>query len=109
MNIFLVVLLAVFGVALLMVELFLIPGFGIAGIAGFASLCGAVALAYIKISVTAGHITLVACIVLSAIAVWWILRSNAMDKMALDAQIDGQVKLADNKLQKKQEKEEEDK
>ena len=107
MNIFLVVLLVVFGVGLLMAELFLIPGFGIAGIAGFASLIGAIALAYVKISVTAGHITLVACIILSAIAIWWIIRSNAMDKMALDAKIDGQVKLADNKLQKKQKAEKE--
>ena len=36
MNTFLVVLLVLAGVALLLMEMFLLPGFGIAGISGFA-------------------------------------------------------------------------
>ncbi len=107
MNIFLVVLLVLAGVALLLAEMFLLPGFGIAGISGFAALIGAVVLAYFKISLTAGYITLGACIVLSALAIWGFVRSNAIDKMALDTKIDGHVELADNKLKDKKDRSEE--
>jgi len=40
MNIFLVVLLVLAGVALLLMEMFLLPGFGIAGVSGFLALIG---------------------------------------------------------------------
>ena len=100
MNIFLVVLLVLAGVALLLLEMFLLPGFGIAGISGFLSLTGAVALAWMRISPTAGVITLAACVLVAAIAIWGFLRSHALDKMALDTQIDSHVDLVDNRLNK---------
>ena len=104
MNIFLVVLLVLAGVALLLLEMFLLPGFGIAGVSGFLSLAGAVALAYLHISPTAGYVTLGACVVVSALAIWGFLRSKALDRMALDTQIDGHVDLADNRLKDKEAK-----
>lgn len=94
MNIALVVILIVAGVILLLLEMFLLPGFGIAGIAGFLSLIGAVAAAYLKISAMAGHITLGAAILTSAIAVYGFIRSRALQKMALDTSIDSKVELA---------------
>ena len=100
MNIFLVVLLVLAGVALLLLEMFLLPGFGIAGISGFLSLIGAVALAWLRISHVAGIITLCACVLVSLLAIWGFLRSHALDKMALDTQIDSHVDLADNRLNK---------
>ena len=42
MNIFLVVLLVLAGVALLLMEMFLLPGFGIAGVSGFGCLLAAI-------------------------------------------------------------------
>jgi len=98
MNIFLVVLLVLAGVALLLVEMFLLPGFGIAGIGGFGFLIAAVVWAWIKISHIAGLITLGACLLLSCLAIWGFMRSKALDKMALDSKIDSQVKMAHNKL-----------
>lgn len=94
MNIALVVILIVAGVILLLLELFLLPGFGIAGITGFLSLAGAVAAAYLRIGATAGHITLAAAIVAAALAVYGFLKSHALQKMALDTSIDSQVTLA---------------
>lgn len=94
MNIALVVILIVAGVILMLLELFLLPGFGIAGVAGFLSLAGAVAAAYLRIGATAGHITLAAAIVAAALAVYGFIRSHALQKMALDTSIDSQVKLA---------------
>ena len=100
MNTILVVLLVLAGVALLLMEMFLLPGFGIAGLSGFACLVGAVIVAWACLGRMAGYITLAACVVLSAIAIWGFLRSKALDKMALDAQIDSHVELASNRLKK---------
>ena len=102
MNVFLVVLLVLAGVALLLMEMFLLPGFGIAGVSGFGCLIGAVVVAWIWIGRMAGYITLAACLVLSALAIWGFLRSNALDKMALDSKIDSHVELANNKLKRRQ-------
>ena len=98
MNVFLVVLLVLAGVALLLMEMFLLPGFGIAGIGGFGCLVGAVVLAWLLIGHIAGYITLGSCLVLFGLAIWGFLRSNALDKMALDSKIDSHVELANNKL-----------
>lgn len=90
-----VILLVIVGVGLLVAEMFLLPGFGIAGISGFGALVGAVAVAYLKISHMAGHIVLAASLLLSAIAIYWFFRSHAIEKMGLDSQIDSKVDLAD--------------
>lgn len=100
MNVFLVVLLVLAGVALLLMEMFLLPGFGIAGIGGFGCLIAAVVLAWVLISKMAGYITLGACLLLAALAIWGFLRSKALDKMALDSKIDSHVEMAHNKLKK---------
>lgn len=94
MDIALVVILIVAGVILLLLELFLLPGFGIAGVAGFLSLAGAVAAAYLRIGATAGHITLAAAIVAASLAVYGFIRSHALQKMALDTSIESKVELA---------------
>ena len=104
MNIFLVVLLVLAGVALLLMEMFLLPGFGIAGVSGFLALIGAVVVAWIWIGHVAGLITLGACVVLTGLAIFGFVRSNALDKMALDAKIDSHVELANNKLKVESEK-----
>ncbi|MBO5404941.1 MAG: hypothetical protein J6A13_02955 [Paludibacteraceae bacterium] len=92
----LTIILVLFGVGLLLAEMFLLPGFGIAGIFGLLSLAGAVVLAYLKLTTMwawAGHLTLAACVVLSGIAVWVFVKSKAMDKMALDTKIEGGVDM----------------
>ena len=104
MNIFLVVLLVLAGVALLLIEMFLLPGFGIAGVIGFGSLIGAVVVAWMYIGSVAGYITLAASLLLSGLAIWGFLRSRALDKMALDTKVEGHVELADNKLKHNKEK-----
>ena len=88
----LTIMLVLFGIGLLLAELFLLPGFGIAGIFGFSSLIAAVVIAYVKLVALwawAGHVTLAACVVLCGIAVWAFVKSKAMDKMALDTKIEG--------------------
>ena len=102
MNVFLVVLLVLAGVTLLLLEMYLLPGFGIAGVSGFACLVGAVVVAWIWMGHVAGLITMGACVLVSALAVWGFVRSHALEKMALDTKIDGHVELANNKLKKEE-------
>jgi membrane-bound ClpP family serine protease len=92
----LTIILVIFGVGLLLAEMFLLPGFGFAGIFGLASLIAAVVIAYMKLTVLwawAGHVTLAACVVLCAIAIWVFVKSKAMDKMALYTKIEGGVDM----------------
>ena len=92
----LTIILVVFGVGLLLAEMFLLPGFGVAGIFGLCSLVGAVVIAYVKLAALwawAGHVTLAACILLCGIAVWIFLKSKALNKMALDTKIEGGVDM----------------
>ena len=89
MEITIVVVLLLVGIIFFLLELFLIPGISIAGIAGTLFVGGAVYYAYDKIGNTAGHLTLLGGIVLLGIAVWIFLRSKALEKMSLKAGIDG--------------------
>ncbi len=93
MQILLVIILVLVGVALFVVELFLIPGIGAAGVAGILSAAGGVAYAYLKLGAVAGHIALASALVLCALAIIIFLRSRALDKMALQKNIDAKVDL----------------
>lgn len=93
----LVVLLVLLGVALMIVELFLIPGFGLSGVAGIGAMGGAIYVSYRHLATVypwAGHITLTACLILTIVAIWIFLRSKALQKMALNTAIDSKVELA---------------
>ena len=94
MNIVILILLSLAGILLLVLELFLIPGFGIAGVAGGGCMIGAVVYAYMAISATAGHITFFALLFTTAIAVYAFYKSRAIEKIGLDATIDDKVELA---------------
>ena len=93
MDIVLVSILALCGVALFVVEIFLIPGIGFAVIAGVLCMAASVFCAYYYIGALAGHITLAALLLLSAVAVWLFLRSRMLDKMALKTDINSKVDL----------------
>lgn len=91
MEVIVVVVLLVLGIIFFLLELFLIPGISLAGIAGTAFLIGSIVFAYVKISAMAGHFTLLGSIVLLGIAIWIFLKSKALDKMSLKAGIDSKV------------------
>ena len=93
MDILLVVILGICGVALLLVEIFLIPGIGFAGIAGIGSMVAAVVCAYYYLGAMAGHITLGAMLVLAAVSVWLFFRSRMLERMALNTEISSKVDL----------------
>ncbi|MDD3079191.1 MAG: NfeD family protein [Paludibacter sp.] len=89
MGITIVVILLLLGIIFFLIELFLIPGISLAGIAGMLFVGGAVFYAYSYIGSTAGHLTLVGAFILLGMAIWVFLRSKALDKMSLKTEIDG--------------------
>lgn len=93
MNTFLVVLLLVFGVALMVLELFFIPGIGAAGFFSVASMAAGVGLAYVKISPLAGHIALICVVVLLIIAIWLFLSGRTLQKISLKTEISSKIDL----------------
>jgi len=87
----LIITLIALGLVLLLLELFIIPGFGITGILGFASLAGGVVMAYVSYGVMTGHIVLVGALVISGLIVWLLLRSRTLDRLALHENITAQA------------------
>ncbi|MDR1680460.1 MAG: hypothetical protein LBS12_01565 [Prevotellaceae bacterium] len=87
----LIITLIVLGIILLLVELLLIPGFGIAGIPGIAALAGGVVMAYYTRGAVTGHIVLVSAILLCGLLVWYALRSNTWKRLALHDNITAQA------------------
>lgn len=91
MEITIVITLLVVGVILLLIELFLIPGLSVSGIAGLLFLAGGVYYAYVEVSTTAGHLSLFGTIVLMILAVWIFIKSRALEKMSLTAEINSKI------------------
>lgn len=88
MEITVVFILLLVGVALLLIEMFLIPGLSIAGIGGLIFLGGAIYYAYAFIGPDAGHLTLLAGFIMMVIAVWIFIRSKALERMSLKTEIE---------------------
>jgi len=89
MEIAILITLLIVGVCLIIVELFLIPGISIAGIAGVIFIGAAIYVSYAYIGETAGHLTVVGSIVLLAVAIWLFVKTRAMERMALKTDIVG--------------------
>lgn len=96
-----VVLLALAGMLFLLLEIFLLPGFGIAGIGGILLLIGSIFYAYTYIGATAGTITLLATIIILGGSFFWLIKSKSLRKIALTTDITDTVDTSDLKQIKK--------
>jgi membrane-bound ClpP family serine protease len=87
----LIITLIIIGIMLLLLELLVIPGFGITGILGVAALIGGIVLAYTSLGTTAGHLTLFFSLAGCGIALWMIMRSKTWNRLSLKTNIDDKV------------------
>ena len=85
----LVVLLFVFGLLLLALEVWILPGFGAVGILGAAALLAAAAIAWFKLGLVQGLIALGASIGTLALLAWWLPKSRTAQAMVLQPVLAG--------------------
>lgn len=90
-EIIIITFLILLGVALLAAEVFLLPGVTVAGIAGGIMLIGSIAYAFYFMGETAGYITIAGNVVVSIAAFIYILKSNALDRIALNTDIESTI------------------
>ncbi|MDL2208365.1 NfeD family protein [Parabacteroides sp. OttesenSCG-928-J18] len=90
MDIVIIAFLMGLSIALILVEVFLLPGITLAGIGGGLFAVGGVIYAY-TISPMTGHITLVVSAVVFVAIFFWLLRSNSFRKVALHTDVDSKI------------------
>ncbi|HBG58114.1 NfeD family protein [Proteiniphilum sp. UBA1028] len=91
LNLIIVIALLILGVLFMLVEIFLLPGISIAGIAGAIFLIGGIAYAYLFLGSTAGNISLAASAAALGGTFVWLLRSKSLRKISLDTNIESTV------------------
>lgn len=96
-NIIIVATVILLGILFLLIEIFLLPGISIAGIAGLVFIIGGIAYAYVFMGTAAGNITLLISAALLAGGFIGLLRSKTMKKIALTKEIDSTIDTCDLK------------
>lgn len=85
------------GIIFLLIEIFLLPGISIAGIAGLLIVIGGIAYAYIYIGNSTGNIALVSSVVLLGTSFVLLVRSKTLRKISLETNIESKVDNSDLK------------
>ncbi len=96
MDIFITIILLALGIILILAEIFLLPGVTIGAIGGAIFVGGGLYYAYINLGVAGGNIALVSSIIVFFITFIWLLKSKAINKIALKTDI--QSTVADEKV-----------
>ena len=91
MDILIVIILCVTGIVLILAEIFLIPGITIAAIGGGAFSIGGIYYAFRTLGTTAGVITMVSTVAIIGIAFVYLIKSKALDSIALKTNINSTV------------------
>jgi len=91
-----IAILILVGLVLLVLEILVIPGAGIAGVIGFLLMVSGVWLAYVKEGSAGGNITLLATILLNVVSIILLLRSKTWKKTQLRTSVSGKVRTFDN-------------
>jgi len=91
MDLLIIILLVIAGIALLLIELFLIPGTSLAAFLSGACFLYAIYHAFVYIGTVAGFITLLVSALAGIFAVVWFMRSKTLDRVALQKDIEGKV------------------
>lgn len=86
-----IVILIIVGLLMMILEIIVIPGSGVAGIIGMALMVAGIWLAYSKQGTEAGHITLVVTIAVNVIGLIVTLQSKTWKKAMLNAVNTGKV------------------
>jgi membrane-bound ClpP family serine protease len=90
MTITIVILLLLTAIGLILIEIFLIPGIGIPGVAGLGLMAGSLVMAY-SIGNTEGHFALGFTIIASALLMFLAFRSKTWSRLSVTDEITSKV------------------
>ncbi len=90
-----IIILILVGILMLLLEILVIPGSGVAGIIGFGLMIAGIWMAYSREGTQAGHITLAITLGVNLIGLLLALRSKTWKKAMLSTAIDGKVRTID--------------
>lgn len=90
-HIIVVISVIVLGILFMLIEIFLLPGISVAGIAGAIFLIGGIIYSYMFLGSTSGNITLAASAVALGATFFWLLKSKSLEKISLNTNIDDKV------------------
>lgn len=94
MDLALIILILLFGLGLIFVEFFIVPGTTLIGALGGIVVVGAVIYAYsIDETGTTGHITLTASLLVTFVLLWLGFKAYKSRRFALNKQLDGKITL----------------
>ena len=88
MDIIIIISLILAGLLLFAVEVFLIPGLSLAGIASGISLIYAIYYSFVHVSMLGGVFTLIVSLIGIAAITWWFMHSKTVDKLSLKKTLD---------------------
>ena len=92
MEVVITVILVLLATVLLVVEVALIPGFGVAGVLGIAAMLASVFYAFFFVGNIAGWITMALSGLICVSLFLWALYGKSLDRLALKKNIDSNVK-----------------
>jgi len=91
----LILALIVVGLLFLILEILVVPGTTVVGIAGFAMLVFGIYETYALYGTTAGHLVLAGTVVATVLVLYFSLKSRTWKRMMLSKNIDGKVNVVD--------------
>jgi membrane-bound ClpP family serine protease len=96
MDIAIIIILCLIGIILILLEIFLIPGITFAAIAGGLFYVGSIWYAYSHLGPLGGTITLISSIIVFGITFVWLVKSKALETIALKTDIQSTVASGDS-------------
>ena len=91
LHIVVVISVIILGILFMLIEIFLLPGISIAGIAGLIFIIGGIVYSYMFIGSTAGNITLAASAIALGGSFAWLLKSKSLRRISLKTNIENNV------------------
>ena len=91
MSLTIIIILFVLALVLCIVEVFLVPGFGVCGVLSIACAVAGVVITYTAYGFVAGLIATAAVVIVGALLLYWVMHSKQLEKASLHAVIDSTV------------------
>ena len=96
MDIVIVIVFLILGIAFLLLEIFFLPGLSFGAIFGFGFIVASVWYAFGVLGSTAGWITLIGGVAVFGLAMWGFIKSKTLDKISLHSEIQSKVTPVNN-------------